>query len=98
MTVDTGSSALSKNDIDRIVQALERRGGAITIQDPRVNSFKSWASVIIGGLLTTAIIWGVSSIVELNKQVAILISRPEPATKEQIDWVNRRLDALESRK
>src|SRR5689334_1155991 len=95
---NTGPSALTSGDIDRIVKALDGRGGSITIQDPRVTSFKSWAGVIIGGLLTTAIIWGVSSIVELNKQVAVLISRPESATKEQIEWINKRLDALERRK
>lgn len=92
---DSRPAVSTPEDIAKWLSEHSRRGGRVTIQDPRVNQFIGWSAVVMGGLLTIAITWGVSSIVELNKQVALLVAKPDPATKEQMEWLSERVRRLE---
>lgn len=58
----TRPSALSKDDVDKIIRVLEDRGGNITLTDPRVSRATSWiiaASAMVGlgfiGWLATSV-------------------------------------------
>ncbi len=53
--------------------------------DGRLTSILKVVMTVIGGLLTLAIWTGVGQMISLDKNVALLLARPVPVSKEQYD-------------
>lgn len=53
--------------------------------DSRLTSILKVVMTVIGGLLTLAIWTGVGQMISLDKNVALLLARPVPVSKEQYD-------------
>lgn len=53
--------------------------------DMRLSKLLNWAGVVFGGIVTIASCWCVSTLVSLDKNVALLLARPESVSKMQYD-------------
>ncbi len=53
--------------------------------DSRLTSIIGWAATILGGLAVLSIWAGVGQLISLDKNVALLLARPVPVSKEQYD-------------
>lgn len=101
---DTKPSALSSNDINRIVEALQTHGAQIAIQDPRVSSAQNWLLATIGGAIILVGAWLIKSVNELNTTMAEVVTTNRYFSKNIED--NRadirdhahRLDVLEAQR
>ena len=62
----TRGSAMSKHDVDRLVKALEDRGGSITLTDPRVSKATSWIIATAAMVGLGFIGWLATSVNELS--------------------------------
>ena len=80
--------SMSKEDVDKLVRAIEECGGSITLQDPRVSRATSW---IIAGAATTAmglVGWLATSVNELSGGLK--------ENTAELRAYNRRLDEFRS--
>lgn len=78
---------MSQADVDRLVKALEQRGGQVSIQDPRVSQVQTWLIGLVGLGVIMALGWLATSVDRLNRNF-------ERITVMQ-DYMERRLTALE---
>lgn len=95
--MNTKPSALTPEEVDRLVKVLEARGGSVTIQDPRVSQVQAWVWAAIGAGVIAVGGWLVTSINDLNQTMARVAVTNEYLTKI-IDGHERRLSDLERRK
>lgn len=63
--------------------------------------FFQWLQGIAAVIVTTALVWGASSVSQLREDVAVLKDRPQPVTKAEFDArmesFDKRLTSLEAR-
>lgn len=77
-------------EVDRKMRGEGKFQGSRTMQDRpaqdrRVTWFVTWMAGILGSIVTVASIWGVSTLVSLDKSVTRLLDRPVSVSKEQYD-------------
>lgn len=87
-------SVVSKGDIDRILKAIENRGGNINISDPRVSQIQTWVLSSVGVVLLALGAWLVSSINNLNSTMQRVVTTNEWMAKTVEDY-GRRIEDLE---
>jgi hypothetical protein len=80
-------------DSDDYATELRDEGMRIVQRDSRVTEVFRWCAIVLAGVTTSAAIWGVSTLVQVKEQMAILVSRPEPVSKAQYDSDQARDDA-----
>lgn len=79
-----------------------------SLEDSRLSQIFMWGATIIGSIMTFAVCYGVSAVINTRSDVAILLSRPPSVAKDQYDrdydrlsqQVNRveaRLQSIEDR-
>lgn len=83
--------------------AMELRGDMrISNDSAGFTLFFQWLMGIASVLVTTALIIGAGSLIQLRQDVALLSNRPAPVTKPEFDIrmesVERRLTALEAKR
>ena len=66
----TRPAAISEEDVNRLAKILERRGGTMTIQDPRINQVQNWLIGLVGAGMISAMLWLANSVDNLNKNFA----------------------------
>lgn len=88
MNNPTRPSVLTTADIERIVIAMSKAGGAsVKIQDPRVSQVQSWLIGLFGAGMVSSALWLASSVSDLK-----LIAARQSVQFEQMD---RRITKLE---
>ena len=87
-------SVLTKSDIDRLLTAIENRGGNINISDPRVTQIQTYVISCVGIVLLGLGGWLVNSINTLNTTMQRVVTTNEYTVKA-IDDHTRRLEDLE---
>lgn len=53
--------------------------------DSRLTTILGISGTVFAMIATAAIVWGVSTLVSLDKDMAVLLSRPIPVSREQYD-------------
>lgn len=95
----TRGSSLTRKDVEELlaahVKSLEKRGGQITLQDPRVTSFQAWVWAALGAGIIILGGWLVNSINKLNTTMERVVTSNEYIMKS-LDQHAKRLDDLES--
>lgn len=61
--------------------------------DPRFTKLISWLSVALLSLITGAICWGSTTLIAVQKDIAVLLARPEGVSKAEFDRNANRWDA-----
>lgn len=73
--------------------------GNIIFHDARVTGIFQWLAGIMGTVITASILWIGSSVVDLKRDMAVLLDRPEAVSKVQyerdIEQFDRRIGSLE---
>lgn len=87
---ETRPSALSPDDVSKIVKALETHGGSVNIQDPRVSQVQMWILGLVGTGIVGAALWLANSVNQLK-----IVAERQTVLIEQIE---RRVSRLEERK
>lgn len=72
-------------DLERKLRGEPKFKGDRTMQDRRVTWAITWLAGILGSIVTVASIWGVSTLVSLDKSVTRLLDRPISVSKDQYD-------------
>lgn len=85
----TRPSAMTEEDVNKLARILERRGGTVSIQDPRVSQFQNWLIGLIGLGIIMALGWLASSVDNLNRNFAGMAVWKE--------YTDQRLNNLERR-
>ena len=93
----TRPSALSPEDVDRLVKVLEQRGGSVTIQDPRVSQVQTWMWGVIGICVIGLGGWLINSVNALNQTMQRVVVTNEYVVKI-VDAHDRRIADLERRR
>jgi len=81
---------MTKDDVDKLVKAIEERGGSITLHDPRVSQVQTWLIGLVGTGGIVALGWMASSLDSLSKAVT--------KTSVQIEYMEHRIQRLEDKK
>jgi hypothetical protein len=78
---------MSEEDVNRLAKILERRGGTVSIQDPRVSQIQTWLIGLVGLGIILSLGWLATSVDSLNRNFAgIAVWK---------DYVDQRLNNLE---
>lgn len=72
-------------EIDHKLRGESKFQGDRNMRDHRVTWAITWLAGILGTIVTVASIWGVSTLVSLDKSVTRLLDRPVSVSKEQYD-------------
>ena len=80
---------MSEEDVNRLARILERRGGTVSIQDPRVSQIQTWMIGLVGLGIIMALGWLATSVDSLNRNFA--------AFSQWKQYVDIRLDHLENK-
>jgi hypothetical protein len=84
----TRPSSLTSADIEKIVAAISKTGGAsVRIQDPRVSQFQNWLIGIFGAGMVGSALWLANSVSDLK-----ILAERQTVQFEQLD---RRVSRLE---
>lgn len=73
-------------------------GGRVyqTPKDPRVSWILNWVFGVIACMLTAGGIGTFSMLFAMREQLAIIASRPEPASRDQVAYLQRQIDDLKA--
>lgn len=99
----TKPPAMGPEEIQRVIEAMSRRGASISMADPRVSALHNWLLITIGTMLTVVGGWTINSINELNKTMVKVIEqntavqRVNDAQDRRFDNLDRRMDSFDSR-
>lgn len=86
----TRRPVIAPEEVEKLVKALEARGGSVTIQDPRVSQVQTWLIGLVGTGAVIAMGWMANSIDNLNRTVE--------RNNAQLEYMDRRIARLEDRK
>lgn len=77
---------------------IRANGGHVyqTAKDPRVSWMLNWVLGIAACLLTAGGVGTFSMLFAMRDQIAIIASRPEPASREQVAYLQRQIDDLKA--
>lgn len=67
---DTRTPVITEEQLQRIIQALERSGASVNVSDPRVSQVQTWILGLVGVGLIAAGTWVAQSIGTLTTTVA----------------------------
>lgn len=95
-TPDTRTPAITEEQLQRIIAAMQRHGANVNVSDPRVSAVQAWIMGLVGTGLVAAAAWGAKSISDLSTTVTIAISRQDRQERTQEDH-EVRLRTLERR-
>lgn len=88
---DSTTAAHQGKDLDDLRERVKPRYAIV--QDNRFSTFLAWCGVILAALMTTAICWMGSSMVKVQQDIAVLLSRPQGVSKEEYDRDANRWDS-----
>lgn len=95
MTI-TRPPSMSQHEMDMLFERLANRGAKIELKDPRVTSMQTWLLGIIGTAVVGGLGWGIATMNDLNKNVAVLIQ--QNAYADRINMAqDARLDIYDAR-
>jgi hypothetical protein len=80
---------MTEEDVNRLARILERRGGTVTVQDPRVDLVRTWLIGMVGTAIVGSMLWLANSVDSLNRNFAGMAAWKE--------YVDQRLENLERR-
>ena len=66
-------------------QRISYRRSTERQEDSRLSQVFMWGAGIVGTVMTFTICYGVSAVIDMRTQVAILVSRPASVEKDQYD-------------
>lgn len=95
MTI-TRPSTLTEEEMNKLMQGLADRGAKITMADPRVTSVQTWIMLAVGAAFITVGTFIISSVNELNKNMAIVIQQNAYAQRTN-DAQDARLNIYDDR-
>lgn len=71
---DTRTPVITEDQLQRIIQALERSGASVNVSDPRVSQVQTWILGLVGMGLIGAGAWVGQSIGTLSTTVASAVA------------------------
>lgn len=85
MTTETRPPAITEEQLQRIISAMQRHGASVNVSDPRINALQTWIIGLVGVGLIAAGTWVGQSINSLSGAVASAIVRLDQQDKTQGD-------------
>lgn len=79
----TRPGALTQAEIDKLLEGLVQRGARVEMKDPRVTSAQNWLLGVIGSALVAGTGYGISTMNELSRNVALLVQ--QNGFKDKVD-------------
>ncbi len=75
---------------------IRRRGGTVyqTQHDPRFSYLLNWSLGIIAALVVAGGVATFSMLFTMRDQLAIIAARPEPASREQVTYLQQQVNDL----
>lgn len=81
-------------------EADERRasGGRVyqSAEDPRMSRLLNLVLAIATALMIAALVGTFTTLLAMREQLAVLTNRPEPASREQVAYLQRQIDEIKS--
>jgi ethanolamine utilization microcompartment shell protein EutL len=99
----TRPPSLSPEDMQKIIEAVSRRGASVTMADPRLSALQNWLMVTIGTVLIVVGGWTITSINRLNETMVKVVEqntalqRVNDAQDRRFDNLDRRIESLDMR-
>lgn len=92
----TRPSAITPEELEKLVERMSRNGASITLTDPRVTSVQTWFLTTIGLTLVGLGGWGIKSINELNQTMTRVVTQNE-YRDAQVSRIEKHLEVIDSR-
>lgn len=89
----SGPAAHQGDDLERLRDRSKAKYSMAVTVDNRFTSFLAWCGVILASLMTVAICWMGSSMVKVQQDIAVLLSRPQGVSKEEYNRDATRWDS-----
>lgn len=93
----TRPTAGSEQDYEELGKAMDRKHRTPkynqTMHNDSFAKFFAWCGVILAALMTAAICWGSTTLISVQKDIAVLLARPEGVSKAEFDREANRWDA-----
>lgn len=86
---DSRPSAITEEQLQRIIAAMQRHGASVNVSDPRVSAVQAWILGLVGTGLVAAAAWGAKSISDLSTTMTIAIARQDRQERTQEDHESR---------
>lgn len=99
----TRPPSLSPEEMQRLIDAVSRRGGNISMADPRLSALQNWLMVTIGTVLIVVGGWTITSINKLNETMVKVVEqntalqRVNDAQDRRFDNIDRRIETMDIR-
>lgn len=93
---DTRPPAITEEQLQRLIAAMQRSGANVNVTDPRVSAVQAWILGLVGAGIVAAAAWGAKSLQDLNTTVTIAIARQDQQGHVQDDH-EARIRQLERR-
>ena len=84
-TPDTRPPAITEEQLQRLIHAMQRHGANVNVTDPRVSAVQAWIFAAVGSGVVAASIWGAKGLNDLNTTVNVAIVQLGHQAKVQED-------------
>jgi hypothetical protein len=93
---DTRPPAITEEQLQRIIAALQRSGASVSVSDPRVSQVQTWILGLVGLGIIAAGGWVAQSLSSLSTTVATAVTRQDQQGRT-IEDHEQRLRSVERR-
>lgn len=83
---------------DEEAARIRSHGGRVyqSSEDPRMSRLLNVALAIASALMIAALIGTFTTLLAMREQLVVLTNRPEPASREQVAYLQRQIDEIKS--
>lgn len=93
---NTRPSSLTPEDVEKIVQAMTRRGASISMTDARFTAVQTWLLTAIGISIIGLGTWLINTVNELNITMTRVVTQNEARDQESVR-IQAHLEAVDRR-
>ena len=86
---DTRPPAITEEQLQRLIAAMQRSGANVNVTDPRVSAVQAWIFGLVGAGIVAAAGWGAKALNDLSTTVTIAIARQDQQVRVQEDHEQR---------
>lgn len=81
---------------DEQAERIRASGGTVyqSAHDPRLSYLLNWVLGIVAAMVIAGGVATFSMLFTMREQLAVIAARPEPATKDQVEYLQRQINDL----
>lgn len=77
MSLPDTRPAITEEQLQRLLAAIQRSGASVNVADPRVSAVQAWILALVGAGVVAAMGWGAKSLSDLTTTMTLAIARQD---------------------